>query len=88
MTGKPGCFVYNDKLKREHLTTLMNKAIERYTVARSRQDIIEFVKSVAENNHVESRGMSRWVKDNIALNYPRVSEYILNEINILNKVGQ
>lgn len=82
-TGKPGCFVYNDKLKKNHLTTLMNMAIEKYTIARSEQDIIEFVKKIEKNDYVKEYRMSQWVKENIALNHPMVSEFIINEIDIL-----
>ena len=82
-TGKPGCFVYNEKLKENHLTTLMNMAIEKYTIARSKQDIIEFVKKISEDDYDKEYSMSRWVKENIALNYPTVSEFIVNEIDIL-----
>jgi len=50
-TGKPGCFVYNEKLKKEHLTTLMNMAIEKYTIAQCKEDIVKFVKAISENDY-------------------------------------
>lgn len=82
-TGKPGCFVYNNKLKHKHLTTLMNKAIEKYTVAKSKQDIIDFVESISNEIDLEDYHIDQWFKDNISLNYPNVSEYINNQIDVL-----
>ena len=82
-TGKPGCFVYNKALKEEQLTTLMKKAINSYTIARSEEDIIKFIKEIADNEIKEDNRIQDWVKENIAINYPDVSSFILQEINIL-----
>ena len=82
-TGKPGCFVYNKNLKKEQLTTLMNKAISSYSIARSEEDIIKFIKGIADNNIIEDNKIQDWVEENIAINYPDVSSFILKEINIL-----
>ena len=82
-TGKPGCFVYNKKLNKDFLTTLMNKAIDSYTIARNREEIIAFIKSIADSDIDREYEMQDWVKENIALNYPDVSSYILKEIDIL-----
>lgn len=82
-TGKPGCFVYNDKLNSGYLTTLMNKAISSHTVAHSEEDIIIFIKNVIGESNCSECKMEAWVEDNIALNYPRVSSFILDELNIL-----
>lgn len=84
-TGKPGCFVYNKKLNEDYLTTLMNKAIANYTIARSKEDIIAFIKSIADSDIDREYYMQEWVKDNIALNYPDVSSFILKQIDILNQ---
>ncbi len=81
-TGKPGCFVYNKKLSSKYLTTLMNKAIENYDIARSEQDILEFINKVSKESYKEYT-MEKWVKDNIALNYPNVAEYIIKQIYFL-----
>lgn len=83
-TGKPGCFVYNKDLREKHLTTLMNKAIARYTIARSEQDIVDFIRSIAEDNETHEYKMESWVEQNIALNYPSVSQFLLKQIDILN----
>ena len=82
-TGKPGCFVYKDELNEGLLTTLMNKAISAYTVARSRDDIIEFVERISEDTGEHNYEMEAWVKENIAINYPDVSSFLLKEMNIL-----
>ncbi len=84
-TGKPGCFVYNKALKEEQLTTLMKKAINSYTIARSEEDIIKFIKEIADNEIKEDNRIQDWVKENIAINYPDVSSFILQEINILKR---
>ena len=82
-TGKPGCFVWNEDLKEEHLTTQMNEAITRYRVARSAEDIISFISDVAGGRYPVECGMDDWVRENIAVNYPHVAEKILEEMDIL-----
>lgn len=82
-TGKPGCFVHNKGLKKIHMTKLMRKAIEGYAIARTREDIIDFIKSVINDDRREVPQMEKWVSDNIALNFPDVSGIIVNEIDIL-----
>ena len=82
-TGKPGCFVYKDELNEGLLTTLMNKAITAYKVARSRDDIIEFVEKLSEDKGEHNYEMEPWVKENIAINYPDVSSFLIKEMDIL-----
>lgn len=82
-TGKPGCFVYNRNLREEHMTTLMNKAIYDYTIARSEDDIINFIRSIIDADAPVEYQMKDWVRENVALNYPDVSSFILSELNIL-----
>ena len=82
-TGKPGCFVFNEDLREEHLTTQMNEAITRYRIARSAEDIISFVSDVAGGRYPTECGMDDWSRENIAVNYPHVAEKILEEMDIL-----
>ncbi len=82
-TGKPGCFVYNDNLNDKLLTTLMKKAITEYTVAHCETDIIEFIRSIDQNGNRTARKMKPWVKNKIAINYPYVSEGIIQELYFL-----
>lgn len=82
-TGKPGCFVFNEDLREEHLTTQMNEAITRYRVARSAEDIISFVSDVAGGRYPTECCMDDWTRENIAVNYPHVAEKILEEMDIL-----
>ena len=82
-TGKPGCFVFNEDLREEHLTTQMNEAITRYRIARSAEDIISFVSDVAGGRYPTECGMDDWTRENIAVNYPHVAEKILEEMDIL-----
>jgi len=82
-TGKPGCFVLNEDLTAEHLTTQMNEAITRYKIARSSEDIIGFISDVAGGRYPAECAMDDWVRENIAVNYPHVAEKILEEMDIL-----
>ena len=82
-TGKPGCFIVGDRLKDEHLTTQMKEAIKRYTIARSADDIIKFISDLADGRYPAKEEMDDWTRENIAVNYPGVSEKILEEMDIL-----
>ncbi len=81
-TGKPGCFVYSERLRDKYLTTLMLKAIENYKVARSEDDIVDFISKIDRGDFRCNTEMEEWVKEKIAINYPNVSEFILKEISI------
>ncbi len=87
-TGKPGCFVYNENLKENDLTRLMNTAIADYSIARSAEDILLFIEKINKGDYEYNGDMKKWVKENVALNYPGVSDFILDEINILDKKEQ
>lgn len=80
-TGKPGCFVYNSKLKEKQLTTLMKNAISCYTIARSEKEIIGFIDDIISEKK-KCGEISPWIKDNIMLNYPNTASVILDELNI------
>ncbi len=82
-TGKPGCFVYNRKLMPEMLTESMNECIGKHYVAHSEEEIKNFIKEVIGIANNQSHQMDSWVRNNIAINYPHVSEKIIEEINIL-----
>ena len=82
-TGKPGCFVMNEELKEEHLTTQMKEAVKRYRIARSSEDIIGFISDVANGVYPIRYEMDDWVVKNIAVNYPHVAEKILGEMDIM-----
>ena len=82
-TGKPGCFVLNEDLKEEHLTTQMREAITRYRIARSREDILHFISDITAGPAFAKPVMDAWVRENIAVNYPHAAEKILEEMDIL-----
>ena len=82
-TGKPGCFMYSRNLKKRHLTPLMNRALDYYCIANTEKDILTFIDGVIKQN--KQYVMSSWCKKNIAINYPNVSDFILNEINLFDK---
>ena len=81
-TGKPGCFVLNKKLKKEHLTSQMQHALKRYRIARSAEDIIKFISEVTSGLCPAGQEMDDWTGKNIAVNYPHASEKILQEMDI------
>ena len=61
----------------------MNKAITRYRIARSAEDIVGFISDVAGGRYLEKQDMDDWVRENIAINYPHAAEKILEEMDIL-----
>ena len=81
-TGKPGCFVLNKKLKKEHLTTQMQHAVKRYRIARNAEDIIEFISNISDGLYPAEHDMDGWIRKNIAVNYPNASRMILKELDI------
>ncbi len=83
-TGKPGCFVYNNNLSEKLLTNLMNQALRCYTIAKNEKDITDFITRVINDTKDHNYEMNQWVKDNVAINYPNVSHFIMQEIDILN----
>ena len=84
-TGKPGCFVLNKKLKKEHLTTQMRQAVKRYRIARSEEDIIGFISEIVGTKCLPRQDMDEWVRENIAVNYPHASQRILQEMDIFQR---
>lgn len=81
-TGKPGCFVYSKRLDDSFLTTLMQRAIKKYSIAKSQEDIIQFLRTVEEKENQELV-IEPWIRENIMINYPNVSEFILKQLDIL-----
>ncbi len=81
-TGKPGCFVYNDKLSKNHLTDLMNNCIKTYTIARNERDIISFIQNVVDGKLSVSNDTKLWAKNNIFINHPNVSDFIFDKITL------
>lgn len=80
-TGKPGCFVMNPNLSEKQLTNLMKKAISKYSIAKSEADIIAFVEKIANKDcSTGEYVMDEWVKTNIAVNYPHVSDVLLKDL--------
>ena len=82
-TGKPGCFVLNDKLSDEHITTQMKEGIKRYSIAHTNDDIVNFVRDIDADNYSKKQKMDEWVRNNIAINYPNAAKVILEEMDIL-----
>lgn len=63
----------------------MKKAISSYSIAKTEKDIIDFIQNISKMDIEHEYKMESWVRENIALNYPEVSRFLLNEINILEK---
>lgn len=79
-TGKPGCFMWNPKLKKSQMTTLMQKAVSEYSIAYNEDDIISFVKTINSECAAGTCEMKEWVKKNIAVNYPNVAQAIITDL--------
>lgn len=77
-TGKPCCYVVKGEHVRKQLDILGNKALDYHTLAYNRNDIIAFIESL-ENNQ-KSSNISSEIRDNIMINYPNVSSFILNNL--------
>ena len=80
-TKKPVCFVYNENLSPEHLTTLMNEAIKRETVAYNEKDILDFIKCIQDGTY-ENPIDDDWLNNNIMINYPNVSKVLLERLSL------
>lgn len=83
-TGKPGCFVQNPELSKRKLTKLMKKAMSHYEVVRNKEEIFDFVRHFDNGDYCVA--VEDWVKNDIMLAFPHVSENILSSINIKEKV--
>lgn len=79
-TGKPGCFVWNPDLNDKHFTELMKQSLTEFDIARSREDIIDFIKKVILIDDCENHQMKEWVKMDIAVHYPNVSAFIEEDL--------
>ena len=78
-TGKPCCYVVeNEKKLRKQLCLLGNKALDLHYLAKSEEEIIDFIRNV-KNNRLSAKN-NETVISNIMINYPNVSEFILNSI--------
>jgi hypothetical protein len=62
------------------MTTLMKKSLEGYTIAKSESDILTFIADIESGKMVQGQGMAQWVRDNIAISYPKVSQAIIEDI--------
>lgn len=82
-TGKPGCFLLNHDLDEKYLTELMKKSLSHYSIAKTEDDIIRFIESIASIQPECEYHMEDEVRTNIAIHYPDVSSFILHEIDYL-----
>ena len=81
-TGKPGCFVWNENLQTSDLTPLMNFCLQEYTIAENENDIIGFINSVIDENYIRSEISKESFYENVAINHPNVTEFLLKEIDV------
>lgn len=86
-TGKPCCFVWNENLKKRHLTKLGLQALKRYNcIACSKDEIIGFIRRVesGDTGYLRQCENNRgWIAENIMIHYPNASKKILEEIDIV-----
>ena len=57
----------------------MNESIKKYFIAKDKEEIFEFLNNLP-NEVKANNSMDNWTKENIAVNYPNVSEKLLKEL--------
>ena len=77
-SGKKGCFVSYDGLVFDQLTEYGKIALSHYFIAKNETDIISYINDVIDEK-TKPLDMEK-IKDEIMLNYPNVSQKILDEI--------
>ncbi|MGF7109368.1 hypothetical protein [Treponema pedis] len=80
-TGKPGCFVVRSSKTFRYLSKLGRKSIKYYNIAYNKNDIIIFIEKILSASSFIDYSEDRELLDNIKINYPNVSEKILQEIS-------
>lgn len=80
-TGKPCCFVANDKSIFNFFSPLGLECIKNYTIAYSREQIIDFIKNVMDNN-ISDYPNQEILKNKVMINYPNVSQRIVNYLKL------
>lgn len=81
-TGKPCCYALkNKKMKRAVFSKLGRKCLGHYYVAYSSDDINNFIKNVViKNNDPIKNKRHIFAKNNLMVNYPNVSDFVLNNL--------
>ncbi|MBQ9293244.1 MAG: hypothetical protein IJ211_08295 [Campylobacter sp.] len=77
-SGKKGCFVSYDGLVFDQLTEYGKIALSHYFIAKNETGIISYINDVIDDK-TKPLDMEK-IKDEIMLNYPNVSQKILDEI--------
>ena len=77
-TGKPCCFVAKDNSIFKFFTALGNECIKHYTVAYSRQQIIDFIKNIVEEKFQTNYKDDKTLKQNVFMNYPNTSQKMVD----------
>ena len=77
-TGKPCCFVAKDKSIFKLFTRLGHESIKHYTIAYTKDDIINFIRNINENNVFKPYINDKTLNKNVFINYPNVSKSILD----------
>ena len=77
-SGKKGCFVSFDGAVFNQLSKFGKEALKFYDIAKNRDDIINYIKNV-ENDKFINLDLKE-VGENIMVNYPNASNFIVDEI--------
>lgn len=79
-TGKPCCYVVDsEEHTRSQFSKLANEALDHQTaIADSKEKIKEFIDAVQKNSF--TNGISNWTKQNVMINYPNCSKFILDNL--------
>lgn len=81
-TGKPCCFVAKDNTIFDFFSELGKESIKYYTIAYSREQIIEFINNVVLNKNIKKYSNSSIINNKIMLNYPNVSKKIVDFLRL------
>lgn len=81
-TGKPCCFVAKKNYKKV-FSKLGKSCLKNYYIAFDKQQIIDFIENVIINgNDVLKEKRTVYAKNHLAINYPNVSNKVLEEISL------
>lgn len=79
-TKKPGCFMAK-KDNKQYLNQLGIKCLKYYTKAFDQKDIISFIENVNKEDRIKLKKIDKFLKKNISINYPNVSQFIYSQMN-------
>ncbi|MBR5401587.1 MAG: CDP-glycerol glycerophosphotransferase family protein [Treponema sp.] len=82
-TGKPCCF-FAKKDYKKYFSKIGKKCLKYHYITKNREEICKFIeKNVLGENDYLAKKRDSFVKSNLAINYPNVSQIILDKITLV-----